>query len=112
MQDELLVDGSSIRGSLLPLTTGQLVTAWGPGHFMALKFDIDPTADSVRVGMMPSYKTGTPDYSDANLVEIKDDPDKNGAFKVTNTDQKFKIISTKGNQTKVQLFDLSDLELV
>ena len=52
---------------------------YGAGNFIALKFtDIDETATSVKVGLDPSVSTG--------LVEIIDDPDKNGAFKITDKD--------------------------
>lgn len=62
--------------------------------------------------MRPTYKSGSPVDDDSGLVEIKNDPDKNGVFKVTNKNtQKFRIVSTKGNQTKVQEFSLSGLTL-
>ena len=69
-----------------------------------MKFtDLDPDAVSVRVGLEPSQGSG--------LVEIINDPDKDGVFKVTNKDtQKFKVVQeTASGETRVQRFDLSGL---
>ena len=47
-----------------------------------------------------------------DLVEIIDDPDKNGVFRVTSTSQKFKIESTSINGVvNTQEYDLSGLTL-
>lgn len=99
------VTGGSITGTLHEITTGSLADYWGPGHFLALKFsDIDSDATSVMVGLDPSQGSG--------LVEIIDDPDKNGAFKITNKNtQKVKVVQKAGNFTKTQIFDLSGLTL-
>ena len=62
---------------------------------------------SVKVGMDPSQGSG--------LVEIINDPDKNGVFKVTNKDtQVFKIVYTDAEtgETNTQTFDLSGLEVL
>ena len=82
-----------------------LVKAHGAGNFIALKFsDIDPNATSVKVGLEPSAGTG--------LVEIIDDPDKNGAFKISDKQtQKFKVVSTDGKTTTTQTFVLAGLTL-
>ena len=105
MQDNVAIADGKITGTLYELTTGQLPEYWGAGHFMALKFsDFDPNATSVKVGLDPSQSSG--------LVEILTDPDKNGAFKVTDKDaQKFVIVTTVGTDTKTQEFDLSELVL-
>ena len=105
MQDDVIVTRNSISGTLHKLTEGSLVTTYGAGHFIALKFeDIDPDATSVKVGLEPSAGTG--------LVEIINDPDKNGGFKITNKlTQKFKVVQTCPGYTKTQLFDLSGLTL-
>ena len=47
----------------------------------------------------------------SGLVEIINDPDKNGVFRISNTRQKFKIVSTDGTYTKTQVFNLSGLTL-
>lgn len=85
------------------LAEGQLVTDWGAGNFLALAFtDIDPKATSVKVGLDPSQGSG--------LVEIINDPDKMGVFKITNKDtQVFKVVFSDGTTTKTQTFDLSGL---
>ena len=79
------------------------MTDWGAGNFLALKFtDIDADATSVKVGLDPSQGSG--------LVEIINDPDKDGVFKITDKDtQKFVVVQSDGLYTKKQTFDLSDL---
>ena len=47
----------------------------------------------------------TPSYGDG-LVEIIDDPDKNGAFKITNKDEQKFEINVDGEST---LYDLTGL---
>lgn len=97
-------DGA-ITGNLKYLDSGALVDGFGAGNFIGLKFtDIPETATSVKVGLDPSEGTG--------LVEIIDDPDKNGAFKITNRfTQNFKIVTTDGTNTVTQIFDLSRLNV-
>lgn len=97
-------DGA-ITGTLKYLDSGALVDTYGAGNFLALKFsDIPETATSVKVGLDPSQGTG--------LVEIIDDPDKNGAFKITDRfAQNFKIVTTDGTNTTTQIFDLSRLNV-
>lgn len=105
MQDDLAVSGNAITGTLKYISTGALANDWGPGYFMALKFtDLDEKATSVKVGLYPSKGSG--------LVDIIPDPDKNGAFKVTDKmNQKFRVESSDGTHTRVQTFDLSGLTL-
>ena len=76
------------------------------GNFIALKFsDIDANATSVKVGLEPSAGSG--------LVEIINDPDKNGVFRINDKyAQNFKIVTTDGTNTTTQLFDLSQLNLL
>lgn len=103
MQTGMSVANGKITGTLKYLNSGQLVTDWGAGNFMALKFtNIDSDATSVKVGMEPSQGSG--------LVELINDPDKNGVFKVTDKDtQKFVVESTVGGFLNRQEFDLSEL---
>lgn len=106
LQDEdVTVNGSKITGTLKYVADGELADYWGAGNFLALKFDdIDADATSVMVGLDPSEGSG--------LVEIINDPDKNGAFKITNKNtQKFKVVQTVGDRTLTQTFDLSGLTL-
>ena len=76
MQEDVVVGDDEIVGTLKYLDSGDLVTTWGAGNFMALTFiDNDFSKySSVKVGMDPSQSSG--------LVEIINDPDKNGVFKV------------------------------
>lgn len=109
LQSDIIVTGDGthgeISGNLAFIDSGALATTWGSGNFIALKFlNIDPHASSVKVGMSPSVSSG--------LVEIIDDPDKAGAFKVTSTSQKFVVqTTTDAGTVKVQTYDLSGLSL-
>lgn len=105
MQTGVAVANEKITGTLKYLDEGALVDHWGAGNFLALKFsDIDENATSVKVGLDPSQGSG--------LVEIIDDPDKNGAFKITDNEiQEFKVVTTDGTTTNTQTFDLSELVL-
>lgn len=103
MQTGVAVNGTNITGTLKYLNSGALVDRWGAGNFLCLKFgDFDSRATSVMVGLDPSYGSG--------LVEIIDDPDKNGAFKITDKDEQvFKVVSTDGTYTTTDTYNLSDL---
>ena len=101
--DDVKISGRKITGTLKYLNEGAPAIDWGAGNFIALKFsDLDPNATSVRVGLDPSQSSG--------LVDIINDPDKNGIFKITDkTTQKFKIVSSDGTNTTTQTYDLSEL---
>lgn len=100
MQTGITITGDKITGTLKYLDEGQLVTDWGAGNFMALKFTVPSGATSCKVGLNPSVSSG--------LVEL--DNDKDGVFKVTDKDtQKFVIVTTNGQYTLTQEFDLSGL---
>lgn len=103
LQSRVKIQGDSITGTLKYLDTGAIAEYWGAGNFLALKFtDIPETATSCKVGLDPSEGSG--------LVEIINDPDKNGVFKVTNKNiQNFKIVTTDGTKTTTQIFDLQQL---
>lgn len=103
LQTGITVSDGAITGTLKYVDSGALATDWGPGNFMALKFDdFDERATSVKVGLDPSQGSG--------LVEIINDPDKNGVFKITNKAiQKFKVVVSDGYNKTVQTFDLSEL---
>ena len=103
MQTGLVVGDGVITGTLNKLTSGQLVTDWGEGYFMALKFENpDPATTSLKVGMDPSQSSG--------LVEL--DEDMNGVFKVTDNDvQIFVTVSKRGEEEKRIEYDLSGLVL-
>lgn len=105
IQSGVSVIGNRIVGKLKNLTSGAIAEEYGSGYYIALKFSgIDSEARSVRVGVEPS---------DAGLIEIINDPDKNGVFKITDKDaQIFKIISTDSKSRETtQIFSLSSLIL-
>lgn len=104
--DEVVVSGKKITGTLKYLEDGPIASYWGAGNFLALKFsDLDPNATSIKVGMNPSQGSG--------LQEIIGDPDLNGVFKVTDKDvQTFRVVITDGHMTKTTDYDLSDLTVL
>lgn len=104
IQNGVQVINGGITGTLKYLDSGSIVDTWGSGNFIVLNMaDNDYTGlTSVKVGMDPSRGSG--------LVEIIDDPDKNGVFKVSDKDaQVFKIVQTDGTNTKTQVFNLNGL---
>lgn len=103
MQSDIHVTNDKITGNLAYISSGALATDWGEGNFIALQFaNIDSRATSVRVGLQPSEGSG--------LVELINDPDKNGVFKITDkTAQKFTVISSDGEHTVTSQYDLSEL---
>lgn len=105
MQSGVSVANGAITGTLNNLTSGQLVTDWGEGHFIALKFgnfSSGLTYSDVKVGLHNSEGAG--------LVTL--DSDKDGVFKITDkNNQKLMVVQSKNGATKTQYFDLSGLTL-
>lgn len=106
MQDDVAVSGNAITGTLTKLTSGQLVTDWGEGYFLALKFDDFTeglTYENVKVGLSPTEGAGMQTL----------DSDKNGVFKITNKDvQKLAVLQEKeGVGRLIEFYDLSGLTL-
>lgn len=103
MQSDVTVANGAITGTLTKLTSGQLVTDWGEGYFLALKFTKNNAKiTSIKVGLNPSAGSG--------LVEL--DSDMDGVFKITDKDtQRFEILVSDGNVSYAMLFDLSGLTL-
>ena len=104
MQSNIAIADGKVTGTLKYLDEGQLVTDWGAGNFLVLKFSADDWDDytSVKVGLTPSVSSG--------LVEVLNDPDKNGVFKITDkSTQKFTVVATDGENTKTSYYDLSGL---
>lgn len=99
------VANGAVTGTLTKQTSGQIVTDWGPGYFLGLKWSgIDAKANSIKVGLEPSAGVG--------MIECFDDPDRDGLFKITNKNiQKFKIVISDGKHSRVQTLDLSGLTL-
>ncbi|MBO7452724.1 MAG: hypothetical protein J6U54_20535 [Clostridiales bacterium] len=107
IQEDVTISGNAIKGKLKYLDSGAIASQWDNGYFMALDLSANDFADltSVKVGMSPSAGSG--------LVEIINDPDKNGVFKVSNKfNQKFVIVQSDGTNSRTQTYDLSQLELV
>ena len=103
---DVAVSGNSIVGTL-KFVEGGLASSGplaGDGYFLALKFtNIDADATSVLVGLDPSQGTG--------LVELINDPDKNGVFKIHDNNQVFKVVQKTATAEKVQIFSLANLVL-
>ncbi len=95
----------AITGTLKYISTGALPDRWGAGNFLALRFkNIPSNATSCKVGLDPSQSSG--------LVEIIDDPDRAGTFKVTDpTSQVFVIETTINGVVNRQTFSLTGLTL-
>ena len=83
LQNNISVGDNKITGTLYEQTTGQIVTDWGAGYFLALKFSEVEGATSYTVGLDPSVSSGP----------VQLDADMNGIFKITDKDeQKLYII--------------------
>lgn len=108
LQSDITVSGDFITGSLLEdIDEDGITTKWGTGYFIGIKLtNIDAQATKILCGMDPSEGSG--------LVDITEDPDKIGLFKVTYKDtQVFTVIQYDGNGHKLtQKFSLSGLTLV
>lgn len=106
MQEDITVDAKAITGTLKKLTSGQLVTDWGVGYFIALTFsDFTDglTYENVKVGLTPTEGSG--------LITL--DSDQDGVFKVTNKDvQKLVVFQEKEGVGRLyETYDLSGLTL-
>jgi hypothetical protein len=107
MQSNVTVSNGVISGTLAYIDGGlaQSGPLSGSGNFLALKFVADDWTKftSVKVGLEPSQGTG--------LVEVLTDPDKNGVFKIANTNQKFKVVTANGTETETTVYSLAGLTL-
>lgn len=76
------------------------------GNYLALKFsNFDTRATSIKVGLVPSA-------IGMDLVEIINDPDRNGVFRVTSTTQKFRVVTSDGTSSKTEDYSLTGLTLI
>lgn len=102
MQSGISVSGNRITGTLLKQTSGQIVTDWGQGYFIGLKFTPDSDATVTKVGLAPSAGTGLLPLDEDNLA----------MFKITDINtQRVKVVSTRTGEEKTWVFDLSGLTL-
>lgn len=103
-ENDVAVADNAVTGTLKYLASGQLVDRWGAGNFLAIQFAWDDSRiTDVKVGLNPSA-TGM------ELQSIFDDPDRNGAWKITDKGtQKFIIETYAGDKVNVQTLDLSGL---
>lgn len=102
-QSGISVVGDKIKGTLKFVKGGLAPSGYlaGDGYFLALKFsDVDATATSKKVGLVPTQGSG--------LVEL--DEDMNVFIKIADKDnQIFEVVITDGTRTGIQKFDLSEL---
>ena len=105
MQENIVVADGKIKGTLKFIKGGIAPSGIlaGDGYFLALKFsDVDATATSKKVGLVPSQGSG--------LVEL--DSDMNAFMKITDKDaQIFEVVITDGTRKGIQKFDLSELAM-
>ena len=105
IQSGVSISSGNASGTLKYLGAGNAITnKWGAGNFLALKFTAANWSSytSVKVGLEPSAGSG--------LVELINDPDKNGVFKVTNKDmQRFKIVAVGSAGEVTQYINLNGL---
>lgn len=102
MQTGVTVSGDKITGTLHKQTTGQIVTDWGAGWFIGIKFTPDSDATTTKVGLVPSAGSG--------MVAL--DSDNLAMFKLTDIqNQKLKVVSSRTGESKTWFFDLSGLTL-
>ena len=106
MQSGVTVANGAITGTLKYVADG--VADSGPlagaGNFLAIKFTAEDWGayTSVKVGLDPSIETG--------LVELINDPDKDGVFKIIDKDtQNFMVVVSDGTTTSTFSYDLSGL---
>jgi hypothetical protein len=102
MQSGITVSGNAITGTLYKQTSGQIVTDWGQGYFIGLKFTPDSDATVTKVGLAPSEGSGMVALDEDNLA----------MFKLTDiANQKLKVVSSRTGEEKTWFFDLSGLTL-
>lgn len=106
MQSGVTVSGNAITGTLTKLTSGQLVTDWGEGYFIGLKFSnftSGLTYKNVKVGLAPTQGAGLQTLDDDCLA----------VFKITDKSvQKVMVKQEKDGVGRLtELYDLSGLTL-
>lgn len=104
MQEDVEVSEGNLTGTLKYLTSGQLVTDWGEGYFLAVGFDdfsSGLTYADVRVGLHNSAGSG--------LVTL--DSDKDAVLHITDpVNQKLMAVQTDSNgKSYTQYWNLDTL---
>lgn len=101
MQENISISGTTITGTLKRLSTGDIADYWGEGYFIALKFvDNDGVApENIKISNVPL------------------DADMNGIWQLgkiqgdgtTKKAEKLTIVTTDGENTLTQDYDISGL---
>lgn len=101
MQSSIAVADGAITGTLKYLSSGQLVTDWGAGNFIALKFtESDSNVEKIYCGLTPSVSSG--------LLPL--DADMDAVLKVTDKDaQKLTLVEVIDGFAYPSVYDLSGL---
>ena len=104
MQTSIAVNNGAITGTLKYLSSGQLVTDWGAGNFIALEFEeSDDDVEKVLVGLSPTMGAG--------ILPL--DSDMDGVFKVTNkATQKLVVIEVRDGFACPSVYTLSGLTVL
>ena len=93
---DVAINDGKITGTIKYLAEGSLVDVWKNHHFIALTFTDSNTADKVEVGIK-------------NVGELDNDMD--AVISIEDKNLPLRVITTKGNDVRTQLFDLSGLTL-
>lgn len=109
LQSNVSVANKTVEGSLNYVTDYTEFSSdptLQSGNYLALKFsNFDTRATSIKVGLVPSA-------IGMDLVEIINDPDRNGVFRVTSTTQKFRVVTSDGTSSKTEDYSLTGLTLI
>lgn len=116
LQSNVVVGNNAITGTLNYVedyTEFSSKVSEQEGNYLALTLAGNDFSGltSVKIGLRPTYKSGEAVDDDSGLVEIINDPDRNGVFRISSNDQVFKIVQTNGTKTKTQTFSLTGLTL-
>lgn len=116
LQDNIVIGSNAITGTLNYVedyTGFSSKVSEQEGNYLALTLAGNDFSGltSVKIGLRPTYKSGEAVDDDSGLVEIINDPDRNGVFRISSNDQVFKIVQTNGTKTKTQTFSLAGLTL-
>lgn len=103
MQSSIAVNNGAITGTLKWLSSGQLVTDWGAGNFIALKFtESDSDITTIYVGLENTLGAGMQAL----------DSDMDGVFKITNKNtQKLVCVEMVDGFACPSVYSLSGLTL-